>query len=512
MAVEPAAAKEAPAVAERNGSAAADGAKPQAAGDAAGPQAAAGERLLVLTPAGPLLLAVAVTLDGQPLGKGLDELIDQVLAAAASPGSAAAQPTWAALIANEPFLQSQAPEGRLVPPRQRMAWIERFDFNRDEVVQRGEAAAWLGRDSSGTATAFAVRSSGSYRPDPRATSRLWSLVDADGDGLASSDELHRAPQRLRTLDADDDEMLTPPELAPLREEVTGASSGSAASRGGSRPHAAIHLESGADAERWAYLLGDRYAPRQDLQPASFGASAALSRSLDKNGDDWLQSSELGGLVTEKPHLELAIEFDAAGRPGQPAASIDVVASSAAMTSLVRAAPSRLMATIGDARVVISAHDLAVEQARYDAQGGGPSALDLRQVRVMVHDQYDGLFQLLDADLDGRLSAREIAHGSERLLTVDADGDGQVSGDEAPHVIVAAFLRGERGGEQAFYPPPSEPGAAAAGAPAPAWFRHADFNGDGDVSRREFLGTDGQFGALDANGDGFLERREAAQAP
>ena len=36
----------------------------------------------------------------------------------------------------------------------------------------------------------------------------------------------------------------------------------------------------------------------------------------------------------------------------------------------------------------------------------------------------------------------------------------------------------------------------------------DRNGDGDVSRREFLGTDAQFRAIDTDGDGLISVEEA----
>jgi hypothetical protein len=52
--------------------------------------------------------------------------------------------------------------------------------------------------------------------------------------------------------------------------------------------------------------------------------------------------------------------------------------------------------------------------------------------------------------------------------------------------------------------------SSAAAKAPAWFLSADYNGDGEVSRREFLGAPEQFAAVDTNHDGYISAEEAAK--
>jgi hypothetical protein len=46
---------------------------------------------------------------------------------------------------------------------------------------------------------------------------------------------------------------------------------------------------------------------------------------------------------------------------------------------------------------------------------------------------------------------------------------------------------------------------------PLWFRKMDRNGDGDVSRREFLGSQADFERIDTDGDGLIDVQEAERA-
>src|SRR5262249_16069751 len=43
--------------------------------------------------------------------------------------------------------------------------------------------------------------------------------------------------------------------------------------------------------------------------------------------------------------------------------------------------------------------------------------------LLIQEQGDGLFSMLDADADGRLSVRELRGAAKRLERLDADGDG-----------------------------------------------------------------------------------------
>jgi Ca2+-binding EF-hand superfamily protein len=169
-------------------------------------------------------------------------------------------------------------------------------------------------------------------------------------------------------------------------------------------------------------------------------------------------------------------------------------------AVLESAVDRIVLTLGPTRIVVLALDLTAGDA-------SPAGTTGSQIRMMVHDQCDALGEILDANADGKLGEREIATCAQRLSKFDANGDGQISNDELPYSMIAVFVRGERLGEQSLYRP-SSTSISPSVAKAPSWFVHADYNGDGDVSRREFLGTDEQFSLLDVNRDGYISVEEA----
>src|SRR5262249_9426558 len=126
-----------------------------------------------------------------------------------------------------------------------------------------------------------------------------------------------------------------------------------------------------------------------------------------------------------------------------------------------------------------------------------------QLVLTLADRNRSLFELIDADHDGRLGIREVRSMWQRLAEWDRDGDDCLSRKEIPYQFQLTVSQGQHSFADEVQSAPGYGPAARSKLPllGPAWFRKMDRNNDGDVSRREFLGPLEEFERIDANGDG-----------
>ncbi|MBX3413412.1 MAG: hypothetical protein KF708_12050 [Pirellulales bacterium] len=134
--------------------------------------------------------------------------------------------------------------------------------------------------------------------------------------------------------------------------------------------------------------------------------------------------------------------------------------------------------------------------------------------VRIGDNGSSLFQLLDANGDGRLSVRELRQLKAMLEQWDRDRDGSIQREDMPRryrleVGGASDSDNQLNGFLVFSAVPSM--VTASPTLGPAWFQAMDRNSDGDISRREFLGERAAFDRLDTDGDGLISVDEAAKA-
>jgi Ca2+-binding EF-hand superfamily protein len=131
------------------------------------------------------------------------------------------------------------------------------------------------------------------------------------------------------------------------------------------------------------------------------------------------------------------------------------------------------------------------------------AVNASRVVVAISEEGRGLFDLLDANGDGRLGLRELRAAPRAALEADRNGDGRLEAEELPQAIFVLTVY------CGLTPAKLETGLATVA--GPLWFQGMDRNGDGDVSQREFLGNPASFRQIDRDGDELIDLEEALQA-
>ncbi len=131
--------------------------------------------------------------------------------------------------------------------------------------------------------------------------------------------------------------------------------------------------------------------------------------------------------------------------------------------------------------------------------------------LAVADHGAGLFELLDANRDHRLSIRELRTGWERVAPWDKAKVGAITREQIPRQYTLTVRQGPP--DNARFRQITRMGVPmqAGSSRGPLWFRKMDRNGDGDVSPREWLGSLEDFQKIDTDHDGLISAEEAEKA-
>ena len=268
------------------------------------------ERIVLFTAGGPLLVDVWVTMEGQPHNQIFSERVQKVLDAADT--NKDQKSTWRELAANEEFLKAERALNPNYAEGRTKAWLERYDLNRDKHIQPAGGRG-LARSRRGPQR----RPARAPQPPlvPRYSRDLLACLaalDADNNRRLGADEMDAAPDKFLLLDANDDRIITTPELAPLREQLHEAGRQMPTAGNYETRHAALDI----------CIARPMRINSNTCSPISIRRAAPSARAVFPHCRDCLTSSmqtatmqlyqdELAGLLTIAPHLQLAIAFDQA---------------------------------------------------------------------------------------------------------------------------------------------------------------------------------------------------------
>jgi hypothetical protein len=340
---------------------------------------------------------------------------------------------------------------------------------------------------------------------------LFRALDADGDQVLTSAEAAQF-ERLLQRDRDANRVLTldelrgrvgqqlPPEFVavgtdgvpkgPLRI-VSDASSRNAAD-------VEIRIEFAEDAS------SQLAPPKLTMTLSDAAKSLGLSAEKSTGGEPILRSGRrrlvvrvLSPVANSWTADRAALEQEFAGLAESSEGRVSL---NSTMTPAMKAM-LRLADRNGDERV-----DAVEFEGCLARVGEAQAAVGATRLRAVAFSEQTGLLPWADRNRDGRLSRRELAMIPELFRSFAAEEEGKegrrLKAADLPMTTLLVLERGPFGDAA------EKDVLRNAG---PVWFSRADRNGDGDLDRDEFLGTQEDFDRLDGNRDGWIDLDEALRA-
>lgn len=522
--------------------------------------------VLLLADEGPIGLRLTVTVEGRDVRSGWEKYLGELLQAADT--DADGTTTWEELASRLPssseiqFLINGG-GGRAIADREDASFLRQ----KRGPVSRDDLNGYLGSLGFGPlafrytsdATPAAGGSMQTYAQQ-FAGAVLFARLDRDENGRLSREELQDGLLTLRHLDENEDDLLVPTELDSTNRQGMnirmGGNTGRSTDTG---PFLVLPLGERTDAAVRMLLRRYDHAPARDgtLTAVELGLPDIQLAEYDKDDSGGLDRSELAALLQSPPlRYDVTCDLPAGGRPAvlkvTPRTAADVVpidepgritvqldrlqfsfqgANQPPLDAAAFAA-NWLKTLDRDANDYLDANELRnfglqpltalidtdrdekVTAAELGVYAETRIRLFEQQFVTTAADSSRNLFESLDTNRDGRLSAAEFRRGGEQVAAWDANGDGELSDQEVPQRMTLTFVRDsnpiltQRLGF-ARSDPMVDARPSNVTSSAPAWFAAMDRNSDGEISRQEFVGPLKRFAALDANNDGRIDGSEAA---
>jgi Ca2+-binding EF-hand superfamily protein len=463
------------------------------------------EKILLLSPQGPLIVEFELWIDGEPQARVFDQLLDEVMKLADTDGDGT--PSWKEVTASPRFKYGQfgnLPIDRENAPKQ---ILQQYDVNGNGYVERSELPRFLTRNAGGS-RAFSVRSAELYHNKNRRGSPAWQAVDADDNGELSPVEMAAAGAQLRINDSDDDEILVVDELRPTSDvDPTEAMR----SRGQFGDFTRL-LGEHANWDSIRSALEQRYALGGTLNAEDFRLMGAVFAHVDENKDGTLSKKEFPRLNDVPAHLKLRIEFgslvknepkndESAFFAEAQVATEEQEEEKSAAPALIKFISSRLtLAQTGGKEPQVIDY-----KSRLVLRWPGVSLTFARNDTIATIDyvaQAEQGVKMYDANADGYLEASEVNEQVQaqfaRFEALDSDADGKVYPGE-----VAAFLKQRQGAQRAQI-------HARGQDQEDALFMALDVNADERLEAQELDQAAARLKEFDANSDGNISPDELTE--
>ena len=445
-------------------------------------------RLLLLPPERPLVVDVAVIVDGRSYRLAREKWVELLLSQAKgnySPGAetaanesetpegtspkAAASEEASTEKAEEQTEEKAVPKGIKPESRKAPTVIQRL---KNYVAAVGDETdpqevRWLLADWTGGPELIVLGPAAAWQRAEVAP--LWSWLDVDADHRLSTAEIAQAYERLQQADVDEDDIIDLAELfrhddlgSPYEKQFT-------------HPLVVV-IDDDTD---WNALL-------DDLADVYGGSYANM------------KVDELVAFKAQEPNLVCRVSLDAkAGK----VAMLSVDSTLGAAAQIVASTENVITVDVDSSYIELSAACAPASES------------ELERPQIAIGAVVDGypLFRLLDADGDKRITRPEQRQLVELLSGLDRDGDGQIGPSEIPTAIRLAVTSGPHVHELLREPTRAARLRSRERLPAPGWFSDMDRNRDGELSRREFLGTSAQFDQLDRDGNDLISDKEVQES-